>query len=60
MAVHTIRGKYKVYKGEKSAEPKFRIELSKLLIEKFGKGPHLQDEIQKIIQFCLDFHIKQI
>ncbi len=59
MALHIIRNKFKIYKGEKSAEPKFRVELSKILLEKFGRGPHTQEEIQEILRCCLDFHIEK-
>jgi hypothetical protein len=57
MALYIIQNKFKVYRGEKSAEPKFRRELSGSLIEKFGKGPFTQDEITEAIKFCLDYYI---
>jgi hypothetical protein len=59
MPLYIVKNKFKVYKGEKSAEPKFRKALSLQLIEKFGKGPFTQEEISEIIKYCLDFYIEE-
>lgn len=59
MALHTVRGKYPVYKGEKSAEAKFRIELSKAIIGQYGRGPFNQEEIQKIVGDSLQYYISR-
>jgi len=60
MAVHKIREKYFVYKGEKHAETKFREELSRKIIENFGKGPFIdQSVIRKIINYCLEYYISK-
>ncbi|HWD87169.1 MAG TPA: hypothetical protein VG367_03515 [Mucilaginibacter sp.] len=57
MAIHQIRDKYKIYKAEKSAEVRFRKELSRLLIDQYGKGPFIQEQIQTIITYCLNYYI---
>lgn len=59
MALYTVKEKFKVYKGEKSAEPKYRKELSGLIIKDFGKGPFSQEEITSIIRFCLNYYIEK-
>lgn len=57
MPIHKIKGKYLIFKGEKSSEKKFRKELSLLIIEKFGKGPFSQEIIREIVVYSLNYYI---
>ncbi len=59
MPLYVFRKKFKVYKGEKTAEPKFRKELSSLLIAKFGRKDYSQEEISEIVRYCLAFFIEK-
>jgi len=60
MAVHFVKDKYFIYKGEKVSEVKFRTELSKLIIEKFGVEPfHDQNVVREIVVFSLDYYIQK-
>jgi hypothetical protein len=52
-------GKYIIVKGTKTAEPKFREILSKLIISKYGKGPYPTDVITEILFFCRNFYISE-
>lgn len=57
MSVQLLKGKYLIFKAEKSAEVKFRKELSNLIIEKFGKKKYSSKETTEIISFSLDYFI---
>ncbi len=57
MPIYKVKNEYLVYKGKKNAEVKFRKELSKLIIDKFGKGPYEQDAITDILRFSLIYFI---
>jgi hypothetical protein len=57
MPVYKVKNEYLIYRGQKKAEPKFRRELSKLIIDKFGKGPYDQNVISNILTFNLDYFI---
>jgi len=59
MTIHILKGKYKIYKGDKAAEKKFRSTLSKILIDKFGKGPFTQNKIRDILSISLEFYISE-
>lgn len=60
MSVHFVKDKYFVFKGEKVAEEKYRTELSKLIIDKYGKGPFQDQQIVRdIIVFSLDYYISK-
>jgi hypothetical protein len=52
-------GKYSILKGTKSAEPKYRIELSSKMVEAFGRGPFDQATITKILFFSRDYYIAE-
>ena len=60
MGIHRVKEKFSVYKGEKVSEAKFRIELSKLIIEKYGKE-HSPDQkiVREIYSFSLNFYISK-
>jgi len=57
MGIHKIKDQYFVYKGEKKAEKKFRTELSKIIIDKFGRGPFEQEVIREIVADSLNYYI---
>lgn len=59
MSVHIIKDKYLIFKGEKSAEIKFRKELSALIIEKYGDKEFSQVETIDIINFSLSYFIEK-
>lgn len=60
MSVHFVKDKYFVFKGEKIVEAKFRTELSKLIIDKFGNGPFVdQKVVREIVVFSLDYYISK-
>lgn len=49
-----------IYKGTKDPERKYREELSKLLIDKFGEGPYSeQEKVREVISFCYEYFCKQ-
>jgi hypothetical protein len=59
MAVYKVKGKYLIYRGEKSSEEKFRTELSAKLIEKFGNKTFDAEEITLIISYSLDYFVSR-
>lgn len=59
MGIQRLKEKYLIYKGDNTAEGKFRKELSILLIEKFGKGPFEQEIIREIVVFSIDYYISK-
>jgi hypothetical protein len=59
MNVFTIADKFIVLKGTKDAEPKYRTEISKRMIEKFGKGPFPTEIIIDILIFCQQYFISE-
>ena len=60
MSVHFVKDKYFIFKGEKIVEAKFRTELSKLIIGKFGNGPFVdQKVVREIVVFSLDYYISK-
>ncbi len=52
-------GEFKILKGIKAAEPKFRETLSKLIISKYDKDPYPTDVITEILFFCRDYYISE-
>lgn len=59
MSIQIIREKYIIFKASKTAEAKFRKELSNLIIKTFGKKEYSIDETTKIISFSLDYSIEK-
>ncbi|MCP9747898.1 hypothetical protein, partial [Lacihabitans sp. CS3-21] len=60
MSIHFVKDKYYIFKGEKIAEAKFRTELSRLIIEKYGFGPFPdQNIVREIVSFSLKYYIKK-
>ena len=59
MGIDKVKDTYYVYKGEKKAEKKFRTELSKIIISKFGKGTFEQEIIREIVVESLNFYISK-
>lgn len=59
MSVQIIKGKYLIFKSDKTSEVKFRKELSKLIIDTFGKKDYTIDETTKIISFSLDYFVEK-
>ena len=58
MGVYKVKGKYLIFKGEYSSEKKFREELSKDILSKFGKPNYDSEKITEILSYCLDYFIK--
>ena len=49
-----------IYVGTKKPEKKYRAELSKLLLEKFGIGPYSDEEkVREVISFCYEYFCKK-
>jgi hypothetical protein len=48
-----------ILRGTKAVEPKFRVALSNLVLEKFGSGPFNQNLVTEIIYFCRDYYISE-
>jgi hypothetical protein len=49
-----------IYVGTKNPEKKYRAELSKLLLEKFGVGPYSdQEKVREVISFCYEYFCKK-
>ncbi|GEC77512.1 hypothetical protein [Flavobacterium aquatile] len=59
MKLHKLKGQYLICKGEKYVEKKFRTALSKLIVEKFGKGPFDETQIREILTLSIDYYIKE-
>ncbi|MDP9955041.1 hypothetical protein J2X97_000678 [Epilithonimonas hungarica] len=59
MSVQIIKGKYLIFKSDKTSEVKFRKELSKLIIDTFGKKDYTIGETTKIISFSLDYFVEK-
>jgi hypothetical protein len=59
MGIHQIKDKYFVYKGENQSEKKYRTELSKIIISKFGKGYFEQEIIREIVVESLNYYISK-
>lgn len=58
MLVNCLKGKYFIYKREEKAEAKFKTELSKLIIDEYGRGPfHKKCIVNEIITFALNYYI---
>lgn len=57
MNVFDVAGKYTVLRGNKTAEPKYRIELSARIVNEFGKGPFATEAIPQILTFCQNYYI---
>ena len=57
MGIHRVKEKYNIFKGEKSAETKYRKELSAIIISKFGKKDYNEIESTEIINLSLDYFI---
>lgn len=52
-------GEFIILKGNKTAEPKYREILSKLIISNFGKSLYTTDIITNILYFCRDYYISE-
>ncbi len=59
MSVQIIKGKYIIFKSDKTSEVKFRKELSKLIIKAFGKKDYTIDETTEIISYSLDYYVEK-
>lgn len=59
MSVHILKGKYIIFKSDKSAEAKYRKELSNLIIEKFSIKKYTGEETNEIISFSLNYFIEK-
>lgn len=59
MGIEKIKDKYLVYKLEYKAEAKFRNELSKQLISKFGRGPFEEEDIRAIVLYSVNYYIAE-
>lgn len=59
MSIQVIKEKYLIFKADKTAEEKFRRELSGLIIGKFGKKEYSTEETTEIISFSLDYYIER-
>lgn len=57
MPIHRVKDKYLIYLFEVEKEQKFRTELSKLIIEKFGKGKFDHTKTIEIISFGLRYAV---
>jgi hypothetical protein len=58
MPFHKVKDTYLVFKGEKWSEKKFREELSKKIILKFGKHDFEADKITEVLNFSLKYFIE--
>jgi hypothetical protein len=59
MKVFEIEPELIILKGTKEAEPKYRKEISSLIIEKFGRGPFSTEVTTQILYFCQSYYISQ-
>jgi len=59
MQVFNIEDEFIILKGIKTAEPKFREILSKLILSKYGKGPYPTETVTEILFFCKDYYISE-
>jgi hypothetical protein len=59
MGIHIVKEKYYIFKGEKSAEKKYRKELSAKIISKFGKKEYNELESTEIISLSLEYFISE-
>lgn len=57
MPAYKTKGNFIIYRGRKAAEVKYRVELSKAILEKFGRPHYEQSTITEIITFCLNYYI---
>ena len=58
MPVHIVRDKYYIYKPSTVVDKKFRTELSKSIVDKFGKGPFLDQKIvREIVVTSRDYYL---
>lgn len=56
--MHLVNKKFLVFKSDQTPEDHYRKELSKLLIDKFGRGPFPdQNTIREILSYSLDYYI---
>jgi hypothetical protein len=60
MSTHIIKEGFVIYKGEKSAEAKYRKELSQLIREKYGEGPYKEVVLlREIVTFSLAYYVSK-
>jgi hypothetical protein len=59
MRIFNINEEYLVFKGEKIAEPKFRVELSRMVVENFGKPNYEAATVTVILYYCRDYYISK-
>lgn len=59
MEVFKIGEEFIILKGTKDAEPKFREALSKLIVEKYEKGPYDERKVTDILSFCQSYYISE-
>lgn len=59
MPIYTTPGGFLIYKGRKIAEAKYRQELSKGIIDSFGRPPYEQEKITEILTYCLDYYVDE-
>ena len=60
MPVYLIKNKYPVYKGKKTAETKYRKELSQKIIAKFGKASFKEPKlVREVLTFSLEYFISE-
>lgn len=52
-------GEYKILRGDKIAEAKFRKPLSALIIAKYGSGQFSQDAVSDILFYCRNYFIAE-
>lgn len=57
MGVYKIKEKYLIFKGDYSSEEKFRKELSKQILSKFGKPNYDSEKITEILNYSLEYFI---
>ena len=57
MPKYTVSNLYPVYKADYTAKLKFKGELSKQLIENYGRGPFNQEEIKNLITSSLEYYV---
>jgi hypothetical protein len=59
MKIYTVAEKFIVLRGDKTAGPKYRRELSKLIIQKFGREPYSAETVTEILGFIQSYYIEK-
>ncbi|MBO9561149.1 MAG: hypothetical protein J7621_00185 [Niastella sp.] len=57
MKIFRITNKLEIVRGNKSTEPKYRKEISDLILDRFGRGPFTSDTVKEILIFCQNYYI---